>query len=222
MTEIYDQEVKLRGKMIKFRKWKVKDKKKYLENIKDIPVAREALIYDCLEDKRIALDEEELKYMIVQIRNASIGDPIEYMFTCESCEEPYSYLANLKEIMTLEGNNTGEIAIGNTVFEMTNIQNKDFYQDMYLSAQSPEEKELVDFMLHVKSFNGNDGFTFDTLSEFISEMHVKEFEYVFDKWKEMRVQVDNISPVICPHCEHEEWYEFDALPGFFPQSWGVK
>jgi hypothetical protein len=222
MTDIYDQEVKLRGKMIKFRKWKVKDKKKYLENINNIPVAREALIYDCLEDKRIALDEEELKYMIVQIRMASLSDPIQYSFVCGGCSNPYEYAANLKEIITLDGNGIGEISSGKTTFEMSHIQNKEFYQNLYLSSKTQDEKDLVDFMLHIKSFNGNDGFTFDTLSEFISEMDAMEFERIFIQWQILRTRVNNIAPVQCPHCGHEEWYEFDALPSFFPQSWGVK
>ena len=222
MTDIYDQEVKLRGKMIKFRKWKVKDKKKYLENINNIPVAREALIYDCLEDKKIALDEEELKFMIVQIRMASLSDPIQYSFVCEDCTSPYEFAANLKEIITLDGNSQGEIAFGNTVFEMGSILNKEFYQSMYLSAKTQDEKDLIDFMLHVKSFNGNDGFTFEMLNEFISEMDAIEFEKIFIQWQIMRTRVNNVGPVHCPHCGHEEWYEFDALPGFFPKSWGIK
>lgn len=222
MTDIYDQEVKLRGKVIKFRKWKVKDKRKYLENIKDVPIARDALIYDCLEDKRLALDEEELKFMIVQIRMASLSDPIQYNFVCEGCSNPYEYYANLKEIISLDGTGVGELAEGNTVFEMGYTQNKDFYQSLYLAGANQDEKDLIDFMMHVKSFNGNDGFTFDMLSEFISEMDAVDFEKIFIKWQIMRARVNNVAPVNCPHCGHEEWYEFDALPGFFPQSWGVK
>lgn len=222
MTDIYDQEVKLRGKVIKFRKWKVKDKRKYLENIKDVPIARDALIYDCLEDKRLALDEEELKFMIVQIRMASLSDPIQYNFVCEGCSNPYEYYANLKENISLDGTGVGELAEGNTVFEMGYIQNKDFYQSLYLAGANQDEKDLIDFMMHVKSFNGNDGFTFDMLSEFISEMDAVDFEKIFIKWQIMRARVNNVAPVNCPHCGHEEWYEFDALPGFFPQSWGVK
>lgn len=222
MTDMYDQETKIRNKIIKFRKWKVKDKKKYLENLNNIPLAREALIYDCVQDKKIAFDEEELKYMFIQIRTASLKSNIEYSFTCEKCQQPYDYSADLKNIMTLEGIGSGEINVGNTTIEIGPIQNKEFYQDMYLNSGSREEKELVDFMLHIKSFNGNDGFTFDMLTEFINDMDALEFENVFNKWQEIKIRVDNIASVTCPHCDHTEWYEFDALPGFFPKSWGIQ
>ncbi len=222
MTEVFDQEAKLRGKTIKFRKWKVKDKKKYLENIKNIPVSREALIYDCLEDKRIALDDEELKYMLIQIRMASLSDPIDYTFNCEKCNKDYEFAADLRDIVTMEGTNVGDIVSGDNVITFGNITNKDFYQDLFLSADTYDAKELVDFMLHIRSFNGNDGFTFEMLNEYISEMDAKSFEDIFEKWMNMRQRVNNVSAVVCPHCGHEEWYEFDALPGFFPPSWRIE
>jgi hypothetical protein len=221
MTDIYDQELKLRDKTFKFRKWKVKDKKKYLENIQSTPMSREALVYDCMEDKKIALDEEEIKYVLIQIREASIKDPIEYTFTCENCNGQYDYSAKLSEIITLDGSNVGEIVSGSTSFEMGHVQNRDFYQGLVLSALHEEDKELIDFMLHIKSFNGNDGFTFDMLNDFVSNMDVKEFEVAFDKWQKMKLTTNNVSSVICPHCNHEEWYQFDALPGFFPASWRI-
>lgn len=222
MTEVFDQEVKLRGKSIKFRKWKVKDKKKYLENIKNIPLAREALIYDCLEDKRIALDDEELKYMLIQIRMASLKDPIEYEFTCEKCKGAYDYSADLSQIVSMEGSNIATLVSGNTELEMSNITNKDFYQELFLSAKTYEAKELVDFMMHIKSVNGNDGFTFEQLNDMVSNMDAKDFEDIFEKWMDARQRVNNVGAVTCPHCGHEEWYEFDALPGFFPQSWRIE
>ena len=58
MTDTYDFSADLMGKKIKFRKWKVKDKKKFFENPNNVLKTKEALVYDCLEDKNIALSDD--------------------------------------------------------------------------------------------------------------------------------------------------------------------
>jgi DNA-directed RNA polymerase subunit RPC12/RpoP len=217
--EEYNFKTDVRGKEVKFRKWKVKDKKKFVSNSKDPRVVKDALVYDCIEDKNLALSEEEYKYLLFKIRETSLTSKVEFLFTCKDCNTEFDFVANLDEIMQPTFKEYGSIEVNGKIFEMGNIRNRDFYEQLITSNAEASEKLLADFILHIKSFDDNTGFTFDQMVEKIDDLDVEDFEKVFEKWEEMRFKVDNTYPVKCPNCGSEELYEFDALPGFFPESW---
>lgn len=221
LIEKYDYSVKIRDFNVKFRKWKVKDKKKFIAN-KDNKIAlKESLVYDCLEDKKLALSEEEFKFMLIQIREASLSDKIEFNFICSNCDKEFNYIADLTEIMKGEYKNYGDISYKGHRFTIGSILNRDFYEEMIQNSILDETNYLIDFMLHIKSYNDNDAFTFEELNEIINNLDIDIFEHIFTKWEEMRFKVNNIHNVICPHCNFEELYEFDDLPHFFPDSWDL-
>lgn len=219
MTETYDYSVKLMDKTIKFRKWKVKDKTKFLNNTNDKKLIKEALVYDCLEDKKIALSEDEYNFMLIHIRETSLSDKVTYIFNCDSCGVDFEYEANLKEIITPEFKPYGDIISGKHIFTMGKIRNRDFYQDMMIAADGDEAKYLIDFISHIHAYNDQDGLTFEQLNNVINELDVDIFEKIFYQWENMRFKTNNTHDVACDNCGHKTLYEFDDLPGFFPTSW---
>lgn len=221
MTDKFDLVADIRGKEIKFRKWKVKDKKKFLQNKSDPLKIKEALVYDCLEDNDIALSEEEYKYMLIRIREESIDEKVQYEFTCDHCNQSFDFEANLNEINKPIFKEYGDIIVGKHIFKMTNLRNRNFYENTILGMDDEEERALVDFILHVDSYNSQDGLSFEGLVDVINDLDVKDFEKIFKQWEDMKFKVDNIEPVSCPHCGNVEQYEFDDLPGFFPDSWNL-
>jgi len=216
-SENYDFSVQVRDKTINFRKWKVKDKKKFVENPGTV---KEALVYDCMENNQV-LDDEEYKFMLMRIRDASIKNSIGWLFHCDNCDNVFEYTADLTEIMVPEFLPYGELQSGNVTFMMQPICNQAYYDNKISEAQTPEESYIFDFVLHVNSYNDNDGMTFDSLIETINNMDLDVFEDIFSQWERMRFKVQNVHDVTCTNCKTTETYEFDDLPGFFPDSWDV-
>jgi len=214
----YPLNVRINRKRVYFRKWRVKDKNKFLNNKHDRVRVKEALVYDCLKDE-LNLSDEEYKYMLMVIRDASLPNEISYDFTCE-CGHSYVYTPKLTDIMKPVFNGYGVISAGDVSFEMQPIQNREFYEST-MEGCSKSEYVLFDFLLHIKTMNGDDCLSFDELLNEINNMDVDVFEDVFIQWNSMKFKVNNIAPVTCPKCSLKQLYEFDDLPNFFPETWDV-
>lgn len=210
----------IRNKNIKFRKWKVKDKNKFIQNKENPEIIKQALVYDCIEDD-VTLSDEEYKYMLMKIRQASISNPIAWIFSCTKCNETFEYEANLDEIMKPDFQEYGDLIEEDVIFTMGNIINQEFYDSKMGESTIPEVSLITDFVLHIKSINDNDGYSFDDIIDYINDMDVDVFEKIMEKWETMRFKVNNIHEVTCPHCNNVELYEFDDLPGFFPDNWNI-
>jgi hypothetical protein len=219
MADKYEKSVKLMDKNIRFRKWKIKDKKKFLSNKSDSILVKEALVYDCLEDKKISLSNEEYNFLLIQIREASLKEKIEYFFECPSCEKEHKFTADLTKIVSGDFKQYGLLSSGKHEFVMQRILNRDFYEKHMSEQTDKEEMKLIDFILHIKSYNDNDALSFNELNSIINDLDVDVFEDCFKQWEEMRFKLNSFSNVECPNCKTSTEYEFDDFPGFFPSSW---
>lgn len=219
--EQYEFSTKLRDKNIKFRKWKVKDKKKVQANKgNNIPI-KQALVYDCLEDKKIGFNDDEYRYMLIKIREKSIGEDIDYVFTCSACEEDFDYTAHLPDVIKEKYKPYGDIKVNNHIFTMGWIQNREIYDQAISSVETYEELFFVDFIFHVKSYNDSEGYSFEDLYNIIDNFDVDVYEEIFTQWEKMSFKLNTINDVTCPHCGVKNVFEFDLLPGFFPKSWDI-
>jgi hypothetical protein len=219
MTE-YQFSLKIRDKEIKFRKWKVKDKKKFIETVKtgDSELSN-GIVFDSIEDKNIILTENELKYLLINIRNVSLGDKLSYEIECSNCFKDYFYEADILDIMTPNFESFGTLKALDTTIEMAEISNKEYYEDAINQCTSDGERYFIDFLYHIKKLNGSDTFTFDSLYDYINNLDIDIGEDIFKQWEKMRFTFDNIKDIQCAHCEHVESIQFDELYGFFPQAW---
>lgn len=219
---MFNQTTTLKGNKINFRKWKVKDKKKFISIIKEEKapsLITDALVYDCLEKPEVPYSADELKYLLLQIRVATLGDELDYEFECSSCMEPYDYTAKISEIFKEEYSEDKIISSKGISFEMGNIRNKQYYLDTIEQCPDEETKYLADFMFHVAKINDNDAFTFDKLYDTIQDLDVDVEKDIFNQWDEIRFTVNDIHAVECPFCGNKELLQFDDLPEFFPTNW---
>ena len=83
------------------------------------------------------------------------------------------------------------------------------------------EKELLDFIFHIKSLNKNDAFTFEDILKMIDEIDLDEFTEIFSQWSNMRFRVNRNISAECPHCKKINRIYLDVLPGFFPSMWKI-
>ena len=216
----YKYSVKLRDKEITFRKWKVKDKKAFVQSVElGDPIKSNDIVYACLEDPTIPLTDLELKWVLLNIRAKSLGETLKFEIECGDCFKDYDYNANILEIQRPNFKPFDILKSGDITIKMGNISNKQYYEDAISQCNTEEEKFFIDFLYHVQELNGSDAFTFESLYDYINELDINIGEDIFKQWKEMSFSFDNIKEIECPHCGYVENIEFDELYGFFPNDW---
>jgi len=218
---MYNVTFNLKNKKVDCRKWRVKDKNKFVlatntGNSKDV---RDALVYDCMKTPT-TLSNEEYKFVFMQLRDASIKQRISYQFDCEYCNNEFITDVNLSDVITKQYNQNNVVKSSTYEFVMGDICNRQFYDEHMVG--SDDEKFIVDFILHIKTCNNDTTKTFDQILDIINELEVDEFEEIVKGWNDIRFQTNIISDIECPKCKKSTTFEFDELPGFFPDSWGIK
>ncbi len=222
--EIFDNEVSIKDRVIKFRKWKVKDRKKFIALLKEDDInyhgLTDSLVYDCLENKQEILTPDEYRYILTAIRIKSVSDNIKFDFKCENkeCEKDYSVDLKLSEVLSPLYEKGDEIISSDTKIKLGFIPNKKYYDDK-IKGCTPDEIYLVDFLLHINTIDGNDTLGFDELLDYIEELDTNVLDDIFVQWDNIRFKIDDINEVTCPHCDSTEKYQFDDMPNFFPSSW---
>ena len=149
-----------------------------------------------------------------------LKNKIEFDFNCSDCSEEFNYLCDLEVIVKPVQKKYGDIITGSHSFKMGPLKNRSFYENE-MKNKNKEEKYIADFVLHVSTYNDND-YTFEDMLHIIDELDIDIFEEIFKQWEDMRFKIDTDHIVKCPHCGYEELYEFDVLPGFFPDSWNIE
>jgi len=223
--QIYNYSLKVGNKTIKYRKWKVKDRKKYITSVKnnDEIKTKEAIIYDCIEDKNIVLSDEECKYVLINIRTKSFNTNVNYVFNCEKCKTDYEYNANILDLVkpTFKPLRAISVNVDNKNYNVAvgELRNRQFYEEMISSHK--DEKDIIDFILHIQAFNDNVSFTFDEIVQIVNDMDIDAFDAIYREWENMRFKLDCTHQVQCPNCAEKDIYIFDTFPGFFPNNWQV-
>lgn len=220
----YEHSLTVRDNIIKYRKWKVKDRKKFIKMLSDIENIKEqeasnVLVYDCLENPKVILSPEEYRYVLTQIRKTSIGGDIDFKFTCSACKSPFNVKLDLDYIVKPKFSEYLNIKVDEIKIELGDVISKEHYDKRISDCKSEEDIYLTDFLYHIKSINGNNTFTFDELSNYFDNLDTDDVDNIFDEWDTMRFIVDDLAEVECPKCGHKENYIFDDLPGFFPTKW---
>lgn len=211
--------VKLNNQEITIRKWKAKEKKEFLNTVRNsesLDTLQDVLVYNCIEEK-VALNADEFKYVMTQIRSYSLGDEIELEFFCDSCKSKFLNTIKLQEIIKPIISNLKEIETKNYRIKLGNIRNVDFYKETI--KNNPNEEKDYDFYLRIESINDNDCLTLAEIVELFNNMDIDEFDSIFEQWEDIRFKIDDTKEVKCKKCSSSVVYSFDEIPGFFPTNW---
>jgi hypothetical protein len=204
------------SKQINIRGWKGKDKKAFLNALKvekiDENNVMDTLVYSCIEED-IILSTDEFKYVLSRIRAISLGEEINIEFYCTKCGELYKKDFLLKDIIRWSYNNLKEIKVQDIIIKLGEIKNKTIY------IQKIAEDELYDLLLRIESFNGDTSFTLDELIDKFDNLDLSIISNIIEQYENAKFKLLNINTVECPKCKNKTDFEFDELPGFFPQSW---
>ena len=74
------------------------------------------------------------------------------------------------------------------------------------------------FLLKIESFNGDDAFTLEGLIEKFEDLEIDTITEIMEIYDDHKFKVNDVNEIECD-CGHKMKFEFDELPGFFPDSW---
>lgn len=211
--------IKLGNRDITIRKWKAREKKEFLNIVRtseSLDLLQDVLVYNCIEEN-VALNAEEFKYILTQIRSYSLGEEIELEFYCESCKSKFLNTISLNSVVKPVFSSLKQIKTKNYNIKMGEIKNIDFYKKTI--KENPLEEKDYDFYLRIESVNGDNTLTLDEIIEIFNEMDIDEFDSIFSQWENMRFKIDDTTDISCVKCGNSVTYSFDEIPGFFPPSW---
>lgn len=211
----------LNGKEIWFRKWRVKDRIA-LERAEGQSAVRQTLVYNCLEDKDLVLDDYEYQYVLIKIRQASVGDTIKYNFVCSKCNTPFEYESSIDKTMEPIDANYNPIEVEGYRIELGPVINRKAYEDVIFGIEDITERKIADMVMHFRAINGNMKLGYKDTMAIITEMDVDVFQDIWNQWDQCHFRLNRIHPVNCPECNKEMLIEFDDLPGFFPEKWKME
>lgn len=224
-----DGEITTPNGTIHYRKWRVKDKKA-LEASRTLTDMKYALVLNCIEYKeneyKFALDNEEVNFLLHNIRRESVHKPLKHTFVCPECGHTCVKEINLDDIVTTVGGEyeiEGKVTVGPNNIEFGNPGDQEIYNE-FMSLDDPGDFQLfiMDMILHIKKFNDIEVSNRDDLIKVIKEIDELESDVadeLVEKWNDIRYKVIIDNKVECPECYSANKFNFEDLPGFYPSSW---
>jgi len=218
IQDMYNFSTKIRDKEVKYRKWKVKDKKKYTNALiekNSIDIA-DALVYDCIEDKNLSLTSNEYRYMLMKIRCETVGSIVDFNIVCKECGNEFLIEEDINNVLTPSYNDYDILKTNNVTLKMGSIKNKQAFIEYLKDAKTVREIYLIEFLMQIEEINGEDIFTIEYLNDFIDNLDYGDAEELFYQWEEMLFNIDSKHEATCPHCNHTDEYNFEKIPDFYP------
>ncbi len=215
------KEVELNGRTIKYRKWKVKDKKA-LDKAETNLEKRKIFVYDCLENPNTPLDIEEYNYILSLIRDYSLHSTLDYDLECPECHHKFSVGKTSAQVVQPIYATYGTIEFKGNTITVGNVKDRDVYEETISKTITSMERYISDFALHIQTINGSDVTTIDEVIDFLDNLDVDDYENVFAQWESMRFKCNVIHSVECPNCKKVNDFDFSDMPTFFPSSWEIK
>jgi len=203
------------NKNINIRKWKGKDKKNFINALKNPDVQKSdimnALVYDCI-DENVILSDDEFRFVISRIRALSLGEEFTVEFYCEDCGNTFEQEFLLKDVIRYSYKKLDKIDISGANIKFGEPKNLETY------INKVQQDSDYDFLLRIEEINGNNTFTLDELENIINDLDIDVLEEVMSIYDNAKFTVVDTHEVECA-CGKKQMYKFDDIPGFFPNSW---
>lgn len=219
----YNIPLQIGNRTFKVRKWKVKDRDKFKELYKNTQTQNDVnnITYETLLmpsfEKEPALNMDEREYALAMLRKINIGEQTEYSYFCPSCGKQTSAKLKIDDIFDVKSGKIENINVENINIELQDVVNPAYYNEKIQKTDSPL---LVDFILHIKSINGDNTKGFDDLLNYFSEQDVDLVDKILDKFEEMTFRITNrIKTLTCTKCKQKTDFDFDRIPNLIPEKW---
>lgn len=212
------QSLQLGRRVIRFRKWKVKDRITLKNSLQNADTEKQGentlkiLVWNCLEGN-VPLNQDELEYTFAKIREASIGDTIEFKYTCSNPECSKLNTEKMKISKIWRPKYSQLQSIGD--IELQEIQNPEYYNK---KMKELNYSSLCDLILHIKSIDGKE-LSETELFDYFEDMDTIDADKILEQWENIAFSIDRKNTLLCPHCQNESDFEFDEIPNLIPPLW---
>jgi len=226
ISTTYNYSCLISGKKVKFRAWTTKEEKNYLILRESSNLSNESLfntlIAPCLEDNTIELDENERQYLLVKIREISIGETFPIKFICDKCKEVNEQDVELEKAVHFSGNSYGNIEEGDYIFNIGKPTEKALLRLNSEEAKASKiERAFINFVISTKevTYKGskNNTFNYQELYEFVEGLPNDVFKSLYEKFSKVTSSLSIHCEVNCINCDHEKKLTFKDIPNFLWQ-----
>lgn len=217
------QPIKLGNRTIKVRKWKVRDRNNFKEELKkeqgdgaELRALYRTLLFNVLETPT-ALNRDERDYLFLLLRCENLGDTVDFAYNCNKCNKTVDVKLKIKSLWKTKFGEVKDISVDNISLKFQDVQNVEFYNE---KISNPDSSELDDLTLHVKSFNGDETLGYEQLMEKFNDLEISTMDKIFDEYEKFNFQITTkIHEVTCPHCKNKEKFDFQEIPNIIPYKW---
>ena len=218
-------EIDLKNRKIFARKWKVKDRLALREAIMSAQddeeagrITQQVLVYNCLKEQ-YALNPDELDYVFLKIRIASIGDTLSVKKTCDECGSEFTTSVDLNNILDAEAAEFKTIELDNLSIKIGPVKNQKMYKE---EIEKQKEIILTDLLMHIENINGK-VMDFPELSEFFGELDNVTYDLILEEYRKMIFKiVRSYVECECPKCANTNKIFYGDLQEILPTSWFVR
>ena len=217
------EDFKLGNRIIKLRKWKVRDRfalKEALKNAKTefeaAKVSQKILVFDCLAEP-YALSRDELDYIFAMLRSKSVGNIIKFDKNCPNCGISKSVEIKLDKLFKTSYGEFKTINVNDIVIELQEVKNIEAYNK---TLEASNEPDFDDFLYHIKSLNGNESLGINELKEFFENLDISTMDSIFAEYDKMRFVINSKDFTCkCSKCGAIDTISFDEIPNIIPETW---
>jgi len=206
-----------KNKTIQIEPWKTKAKRDFMKRIKEKGEKfteddlLETLVYPYIEPKDIYLNEDEVQYVITNIRNISINDKLSFNIECSSCYETISVDTDILDLCEYQENSYPIETDGIVWKDLSSKKSlekicKEYPDDL------PSDLEML---LHIKEYKGKEITSFAEIMEIVDEFTLQDNEDLYNHYDKVKSKFTISKDIVCMKCNSSDTYEFESIPGFF-------
>jgi hypothetical protein len=213
--------IDLGDRKINFRPWTTKEEKNYLLALDEENPFTEKQVYDilikpCLETP-IILDQEEMKYVLIKIREVSIGESFNLVYTCEECDSINNKSILLTDSVNFKNSEYSETTVKDVTIKFGPIKSESALEKISLTDNIVDElllKMVFSTEKIISQGKEYEAFTSAEVSEFYDSLPTIIMDELVEKYKEMLPKLDIKMNCSCFKCGHKETFNLDSIPNF--------
>lgn len=222
IKDVQWKKIKVGEDELEIRAWKTKEEKNYLilreQGVLNDDTLFDALVSPCIKDvEKYNFTENQKQYIMVKIREISLGSDIDIGFTCEECKNFQEITIDLNDIVTYKPEKFYDVKIDDYTFVMKK-NNSPKVKERLDSFETDVEKDFALLCLSIdKVLKGKeeyDTFSFDEIYSFVENLDSKVFNKLFDEFYNMIDHISFYYKVKCQICGHENEDDLETIPNF--------
>jgi hypothetical protein len=211
-------ELKLgKNKIIKISPWKTKTKKDFLniirkkeKNISEDDIM-DVLIKPYIESNDIYFSDDELQWILINLRNISVDNNIKFLIECGNCKKDIIIECKLLDLCEYTENQYPIIKNNQTWKDINNLE------EYKSSIQSyPDEfPKNIEMLLHLEAIGDKRFNSIKERIEYFENLDLESGNNLVKEYEDIKSNIKLFYKTKCSHCDYKSKYTFDEIPDFF-------